>query len=130
MTNLIEICVPKIFTLAEANELVPLLLKITYRHESAVQDLLDKQRYFLLSGASAARIQEGDTKVGKEMVVWGAKMKKLGVDPLAGGFCGLNAGCFYWSWRPWEERIEFYHDYKESPLNRRQLSLVTGAILK
>jgi hypothetical protein len=125
----IEICTTKIFTLAEANALIPLLSRITSKHENAAEHFMSKQRYYLLSGASEDRVKETDTAVGKELVVWGTKIKKLGCKPLPYCFVGIPAGCFFWSWRPFESSIEHYHDYNESPERRRKLSIITGPVL-
>lgn len=121
--NLTKICqpLPHIFTLDEANELVPLLQKISARYHDLIEKELDKQRFFIKTGASDTRINTCDAEVSKAMVAWGSKITKLGGKVLVGGYIGLDCGFGYYSWRFGETRIEWYHDYLDSPISKRRM---------
>lgn len=122
LNNVISICqAPRFFTLEEADELIPLVLKITEQNEGRVQKLLDVQRYFLRSGAPQERIKSADTEVGQILVNWGTKLTKLGCKVFGGGFVGFDSGSGFWSWHNGETKIEYFHGYLESPLQRRQI---------
>lgn len=130
MNNVTMICQPPIiFTIDDANALIPVITRITERHQSKVEDLLARQRYFMKCGATT-KIKEIDDLVGREYVVWGAKLMKLGVTSLINGFVGFDFGCGYWSWCIMDgPKIGYYHGYNDAPHSRRELSYVTGPVL-
>lgn len=124
-TNVIHICQPpRVFTMEEANELIPLMQRITERHENAVSKLLDTQRFFLISGASKEAVEKIDPQVGSHMVQWASKLTKLGCKVFSHGYVGLDSGFGYWSWHHGEQRITYYHGYNEDPFKRISLSVV------
>lgn len=123
--SVIPICLDpnRVFTINEADDMIPLISRITGKHEKAVQDLLDKQRYFIKTGAPEDLVKRADTQVGKHLVNWGSKLTKLGIKVFGYGFVGFNSGFGYWSYRQGDgDKISFYHDYNETPLQRRKLS--------
>ncbi len=114
--NVVEICQPpRTFTLKEVDELIPTLQRISEKHENAIAAAMQKQRYFMISGAPQALVTEQDTIVGQNMADWGKKLYKLGAKILPGGYIGFDSGCFYWSWHWGEESCEYYHEYKDNP---------------
>lgn len=122
--NVVEICMPhKIWSLPEAQELVPYLQAVTERHEKAVDVLIKTQQKLIKNGAPTERIDELQKEVNSHMVRWGVKIRKLGASPLTGGAVGIDAGGFYWSWCYSEKKIEHYHMLYEDPKHRRHLSL-------
>lgn len=120
LTDLINICQPTVFTLEQVNKLVPLLSRITEKHNAAVEHALGLERFFIKSGAHEDRVKECDIEVGKNLVEWGRKMVKLGGKVLPGGFVGFDSGSFLWSWHYGERSVEYYHEYFESPSSRRK----------
>jgi Uncharacterized conserved protein (DUF2203) len=122
--NITEICMPnRIYTLPEAQCLVPLFQRVTSRHENAVQELIDRMKYLAKSGAKNEMIDNLQKQVNEHMVKWGTKIRKLGGIPLAGGAVGIDGGGWYWSWFYGEKIIEHYHPYYDSPGNRIKLTL-------
>lgn len=113
---------PRFFTLQEADELVPIISRITKHNEREVQKLLDKQRYMLKSGAPQERITEADTLVGKHLVDWGAKLTKLGCKVFGMGYVGFDCGSGFWSWHEGDgDKVNYFHGYMETPLQRREV---------
>lgn len=102
--------------------MVPLISKITERHENAVEKLLQDQRYFLKSGANQERVIAADAEVGRHLLAWGTKLTKLGLKVYGNGFVGFPAQLGYWSWHAGESRIEFWHNDKETPLQRKKIA--------
>lgn len=124
LNNVIEICQPpKIYSLQEAQAIVPYLQIVTARHEAEVQRLIKQQQKLVKNGAPNHIIEELQKEVNDHMVRWGTKVRKLGGWPLAGGAVGIDGGGFYWSWFLGEQKIEYYHSYTDSPGNRRYLSV-------
>ena len=122
--NLIKMCQegPHTFSLEEANNIIPLLERISKKHSSGVDGALQRQRYLMKSGAPEASIKAQDDIVGKNMVAWGVKVKKLGGHVMSGGYLGLDSGDgFYWSWHFGEKVIGYYHFYEETPASRRKI---------
>lgn len=123
LSNVVSICQPpKFFTLEEADELVPLMLRITSAGERNIQKLLDDQRYMLRSGAPVERIKETDVKVGTILTEWGTKLTKLGCRVYGMGYVGLDSGSGFWSWHHGDGlKISYHHGYLETPLQRRKV---------
>lgn len=123
-TNVISICQPpRTFSEAEVNTLIPLLERITARHENAVSKLLDNQRFLLISGASKETVNKIDPQVGKHMVDWGQKIVKLGGRVFQHGYVGFDGGGFYYSWHYGEAMITHFHMYNESPFDRKPIKV-------
>lgn len=116
---------PKIFSLQEAQELVPLLQRITRKHETQVNKLIQSQQYLVKSGAPDRVLESYQDGVNEELAKWAVKIKKLGCIPLPGCAVGIEAGGYYWSWFYNETKIEHYQLYTEDPGQRRHLSLRT-----
>lgn len=118
MSKVAEICqerAAKTFTLQEVNDLVPLLTKISQKHENIISESMNTQRFMLKSGAKQERITEQDNIVGENMRQWGVKVYKLGAKVMPGGYLGFNSGCFYWSWHYGEKDCSYYHEYEDNP---------------
>lgn len=121
LNNVIMICQPKpqLFNIDEVNRLVPILIRITGKHENAISEAMKKQRYLIKTYAPQAAVQECDNTVGQEMAMWGAKVYKLGAKVLPQGFLGFDNGTFYWSWHYGDRICNHYHEYLEAPTKRR-----------
>lgn len=123
MSNVISICqAPRFFTLEEADELVPIMERITTTNECLIQKLLDDQRYFLKCGASTEKIKSADVKVGILLTEWGTKLTKLGCRVYGMGYVGIDSGGGFWSWHHGDgNKIQYHHGYLETPLQRKQV---------
>lgn len=130
MSNVVSIGsgVPTIFTIDEADELIPVVARITENMENEINKLMEKQRFYTKSGAPDALIKEIDVKVGDLLIKGGAKLTRLGLRVYPHGFVGFPAGFGYWSWIRGDKKIEWYHDLNESPFQRRQLSRIGGNV--
>lgn len=108
----------------EANELIPLLTRIVGQCEAEVEIELSKQRYMIRSGAKQEVINNFDLRIGGILTKSGTKVTKLGCKVLANGFIAIDSGFGYWSWTLGEDKITHYHDYNQSPCDRRQLGII------
>lgn len=126
LTNVVSICQDhtKFFTLAEVNKLVPLLDRITRRHEREIQKAMSNQRFLIKTGAPQSCVSKCDDIVGYHMAEWGKKIYKLGGRVLQGGYIAFDNSWGYWSWHWGEHEINMYHDYTESPNQRRNVGII------
>lgn len=123
-TNIVFICQePKLFSESEVNSLIPLLEKITSRHENIVTKLINQQQFLIKSGASEKSCNKLQDEVNMNMVQWGSKLTKLGGKVFDHGFVGFDGGGFYYSWHYGEKTISQYHLYNESPFNRKPIKV-------
>lgn len=122
--NVIYICQEhKIYSLQEAQALIPYLQAVTKRHETEVARLIDRQQKLVKMKASDQLINDLQTQINNHMVQWGTKIRKLGALPLPSGAVGIDGGGYYWSWRYNETKIEYYHMLSEDSSYRRHLSV-------
>lgn len=115
---------PYYFTLAEANELLPIIRHISNKHNNAIERALADQRYLLKTGAPQFLVSECDAVVVKQLQIWGGKLLKLGVKQFQGGWMGFDMGQGYYSWCVNEQVVSYYHGYLENPSARRPIGVI------
>jgi len=122
LDNVIQICdMDRELSTKDADELVTLLKRITFKHKQIEDDLFQKQRWLMLNFVKEEKLKEYDNFVTQNRIRWGRKITRLGCKVFDGGFIGINSGFGYWSWHLGEDRIEYYHGYDEGPEKRRKL---------
>jgi len=120
MNNIIEICNPeKKWTLEEANQILPLLLKLSAQCDTEVDKLLKNQRALMKMGAAKAQIDKIDKMVQQELLKWGSKVTKLGIK-YHYGYHLFDNGSGFWSWQKPEPEVKYFIEYT-SPVNDRKL---------
>lgn len=121
--NVVFICQPRphIFTLDEANSLVPILNKLSMKYDGIITKALADQRHNIKSGASKVKIDSFDDIVAGAMVTWGQKAMKLGAKVMEGGYLGFDSGQGYYSFHYGESCVEYVHGYDERPYSRKQI---------
>jgi hypothetical protein len=121
----IQICrIDRKFTLEEANAMLPILRRISAKHDAAINRALADQRYLMKCKAPLEKIQECDNRVVKELQTWGGKVLKLGVKQIQGGWYAFDTGYGWFSWCPAEATVSYYYDYNQSPAYRRQFGII------
>lgn len=111
----------RIWTLDEANAIIPLLERITKKCEDVVTKTLQDQRFYISTFAPEERIKECDDIIGKELIEWGTKLTKLGATVYSHGYVGLDNGTFFYSWHHGEKKIAYIHGHMEGPGKRTKL---------
>ena len=125
LNNVVTMCVlDRKFTLAEANELLPMLRRISTKHDIAINRALADQRYLMKVGAPQKVITDCDNRVVAELQSWARKVLKLGVKQFQGGWYGFDCGFGYYSWTPNEDTIRYFHGYLERPSARRPIGVM------
>lgn len=126
MGNVIAITGHRVFTLSEVNTLLPLIIHITDKYESAIEKLLSEQRYYVKSGAPKHIVDSLDYKVINLLNEWGAKVTKLGGKVLGTKAVSFDSGFGYWSWLYGEKEVSHYYDYSEQVNNRRKMGIIVN----
>jgi hypothetical protein len=123
LNNITSICrsIPAVFTINEANALIPLIQRISAKHEIQISKALALQRWYMKSGASQSRVTDCDNRVVAELQALGRKILKLGVKQTQGGWFLFDTGYGYWVWTIREPEVEYYCDYLEKPEHRRKV---------
>ncbi len=111
----------RVFTLAEAEELFPLVRTIT---EAAWREL-EPVRHRLESMIPAnPRIREVEREYEAIVKRWMAKMNRLGLVVKGLWLVDFDTGDGYLCWKFPELRIGYYHGYQEGFMGRRPLKQV------
>lgn len=111
---------PRVFTLDEAKELVPLLIRITTKHEKVITRTMADQRFYMKTFAPQRRVTDCDNKVCAEMTAWGRKVCKLGCKVFSGGYVGMDSGSDWYSWHFGEPKLMYRHNYEVDPSTFRR----------
>lgn len=124
MGEVFSICeANKKFTLEEAEDMIPMLKRISNNCDKVIEKLLAEQRYYIKCDAPKVRIDNIDVQIAEELQRWGGKVARLGIRLFNGQYL-FNNGTGYWSWYKSEDKITNYINYGEDPSNRRPLSLL------
>jgi len=110
MAEVFRITQPKIFSLEEAEKLLPLIRKIT--KEAALQYVVLEERMRRLEKESQL-LKEAEDQVGDLLTRWSEKVLKLGCHPKGIWLVDFDNGSGFYCWRYDEDRIEYFHGYEE-----------------
>ncbi len=113
----------KMFTLEEANLLLPLVIKLTEESSRQVKKLINQlEAYPDKKNENAMALEE---KVNKNIELWQSKLEKLGLRPKGLWLCDFDNGGGYFCWKYPENKITFYHGYNEGFSGRKKLDIET-----
>ena len=123
MSTVFEINGKKLFTLEEANSLLPLVFRLTEDYSRQVKKLINQlEAYPDKKNANALLLEE---KVNKLIELWQCKLEKLGLRPKGLWLCDFDNGAGYFCWKYPESKITFYHGYNEGFSGRKKLAVET-----
>lgn len=110
---------PRIFTLSEAQSLLPRIKEITARVHEEVEDL----RVSLYGIPEEADRSDVDSRIEGAIRGWFDEVLSLGAEPKGVGLVDFDSGDgFYYCWRYGEEEIEHIHTYEAGFAGRRRLA--------
>jgi hypothetical protein len=101
----------KIFSLDKAQELLPLIYKITEDTHLKVKKLLN--RVEAMRVAYPSRAVDLENLVSEEIEKWQNKLRRLGVVPKGTWLVDFDRGDGYFCWKYPETKIQFFHGYKD-----------------
>jgi hypothetical protein len=108
-----------VFSLAEAQELLPIVFRITRTYSAKVQNLLG--RIDAMAGARESVIQSLESQVNQLIQDWQNKVQKLGAHPKGLWIADFDSGEGYFCWKYPERKIEYWHKYSDGYSNRVKL---------
>ena len=108
----------KLFNLAEAQELWPLVRKITENHQQQLEPI---QRRLNLMLANDPRRKVVEDEYANVVAAWRTKLEQLGIDVAGLWSVGFNVGEGFLSWKYPELSLAFFISH-DSPQERLKLS--------
>ena len=111
MDHIIEINRRSVFTLAEAQELLPVVFRITKSYSVKVEALIE--RLDSMGGSNEAMSASLETQVNALIQEWQNKVQKLGALPKGLWIADFDSGDGYFCWKYPERGIEFWHKYTD-----------------
>jgi len=114
---------PRIFTLAQANELAPLLRSITGRTHQALQTARNR-----MAPQKTTESDQAESSCQHIVEQWVAKMERLGMIVRGLWLLDMDTGDGYLCWKHPESVIFYYRDYGENFSKRRCLQEVIRAM--
>lgn len=118
--DIIEINRRHVFTLQEAQELLPVVFKITKNYSMKVDTLID--RIDSLGGTNENLVLSLENQVNEMIHDWQNKMQKLGAMPKGLWIADFDSGDGFFCWKFPERSIEFWHRYSDGFSKRQHVS--------
>lgn len=122
MTNIFEINKKKIFTLSDAENLLPLVYKLTEDYSKQVRKLINQLEAFPSKQCERAIEVEADINTLVEQ--WQNKIERLGAKPKGLWLADFDNGSGYYCWKYPETKIIFFHGYNEGFSGRKAIEEV------
>jgi hypothetical protein len=111
MDHVIEINRRSVFSLEEAQELLPVIFKITKTYSQKVEALV--ARMDSLAGTSEDAVTALESQINFLIQDWQNKVQKLGALPKGLWIADFDSGDGYFCWKFPERGIEFWHKYSD-----------------
>lgn len=109
--RIIEINRRSVFTLEEAQELLPIIYKITKAYSQKVQVMIDRLDSLAAHSESQASCLEA--QANQLIQEWQCKVQKLGALPKGLWIADFDSGDGYFCWKFPERGIEYWHKYSD-----------------
>lgn len=120
MANIFEINQRKIFSIEEANQILPLVLRLT---KEAVEQTQNSVRCLeSLSDKKGPRAKELENEINSLVERWQLKIEKLGLFPKGLWLADFDNGQGYFCWKYPEKMVNHYHGYQDGFSGRRKLN--------
>lgn len=120
MEKLFELKGPRILTRAEAQRLIPVIIKMTERTQKEVQFLVQKLE--LVRQVDPDHAQTIENQIDDVMNIWRDQVTRLGGKPKGIWIVDFDNGQGYYCWKYPEREIKFEHGYRDGFLCRRELA--------
>ena len=124
--DIIEINRRHVFTWQEAQELLPVVHKITKGYSGRVDALID--RIDSLGGSNEVLVAELEAQVNRIIHEWQTKVQKLGALPKGLWLADFDSGDGYFCWKFPERAIDFWHRYSDGYSKRQPVGPGTRAV--
>lgn len=115
-----------IYTLEEAQELLPVVWKITDNANKKFQELTSRLELQREKDPTVAA--DIDREVDELVNCWKVKLRKLGVSPKGLWLADFDNGTGYYCWKFPERQITHYHGYQDGFMGRRRIQMFSEAV--
>lgn len=117
--DIIEINRSNVFTLAEAQELLPIVFRITKIYSKKVGLLIE--RLESLGSQNDELVASLESQVSQLIQDWQNKVQKLGALPKGLWIADFDGGDGYYCWKYPERGIDYWHKYNDGYSKRIRL---------
>lgn len=111
MENVFEINRKRLFTLRDAQALLPIIYRISEESEREVQYLMNQLK--ALSDKKSDKAVSVESRINEIIGAWQRKVEKLGCEPKGLWMADFDNGEGYFCWRFPETEIKFWHGYQD-----------------
>ncbi len=118
MPDIFTINADRVFNLEEAENVLPIVLKITRTHSEKVKSLVE--RIDVEQKTSGKDNWQLEQEINQHIDSWKAKMQKLGINPRGlwiGDFPSVDGGYFCWKYP--EASIKYWHSKQDGYSKRK-----------
>ncbi len=109
----------QIFTLPEARNMLPLVVRITHNSVNELEPIQKRLRRML---SCDPRLSEVEQRYEATVRSWIGKIERLGLVACGLWWIDIDMGEGYVCWRYPEIRLDYFHDYEEKPADRKRIS--------
>lgn len=120
LSNVIEINRKKVFSLQEANTLLPIVYRLSEESEKEVKAYTNRLKAYLDDKAHPTAV-DLETQINKVIEKWQTKLEKLGVEPKGLWMADFDNGQGYYCWKYPENKIAHHHGYQDGFSGRMML---------
>jgi hypothetical protein len=121
ITHIVSVTEPRIFSLAEARALFPLVRRITAEAHAELDPVRRKLEAMVPSNPKLPGLEKQYETIVKR---WVSKMERLGLVVKGLWLVDFDTGDGYLCWKHPELNLAHYHDYHEGYAGRRPLDEV------
>lgn len=118
--DIIEINRSDVFTLEEAQELLPVIFRITKQYCQKVDQFIARSEALGIKNEELS--SEFENQVSLLVQEWQGKVQKLGAHPKGLWIADFDSGDGYFCWKYPERKIEFWHKYNDGYSKRTLVS--------
>ncbi len=111
MGSVFELNRKRVFTIAEAREILPLVRRVTDEASQRVKSLMSLLE--AIREKDSAKGKELEDKINKHVEEWQTKIEKLGAEGKGLWLVDFDCGTGYYCWKFPEDRLEHFHSYTE-----------------
>ncbi len=122
MANLFEINSRRVFSNTEANELLPVIYRITEEAQKTVRNYVNQLK--ALPDKNSPKALQIEAEINVIVEKWNSKIQRLGGKPKGLWLADFDNGSGYFCWKYPETEIGFFHGYREGFSGRIPLSLL------
>jgi len=122
LNTIIEISKKKIFHLEDAQQMLPVILRMTESANIKIKSLLRKSE--MIGGQNSSLGEKIELEIDHVINQWQSKIEKLGAVAKGIWLADFDNGKGYFCWKFPERKIMFYHGYQDGFSGRKAIAAV------